>query len=120
MAVRLHDSNLPKTTLLNVNVPALPKSQIRGRHVTRLGRRIYRDVIVKRQDPNGRNYYWIGGQPPEGVLEEGTDVWAVANGYVSVTPVHLDMTDYRLLAEIKNWETQPQASSDSAGNGREA
>lgn len=113
IAVRLHSSNLPQSTLLNLNVPGLPESQIRGLYVTRLGRRIYRDVIVKRQDPYGRDYYWIGGQPPEGVLEEGTDVWAIAKGFVSLTPVHLDMTDYRMLTEIKPWETRTEAAASA-------
>lgn len=98
-------SDLPAETLLNVNVPALPESEIKGIRVTRLGQRIYRDVLIKRQDPFGRNYYWIGGEPPDGVMEEGTDVWAVANGYVSVTPIHLDMTDYRMIEQIRGWET---------------
>lgn len=105
LAVRLHESDLPIETLLNVNVPARPENEIKGVYVTRLGRRIYRDEVIKRQDPYGRNYYWIGGQPPEAVLEEGTDVWALANGYVSLTPIHLDMTDYAMLERIENWGT---------------
>ncbi len=104
LATQLIDSDLPIGTLLNVNVPAIPTSEIRGIRATRLGRRIYRDVLVTRQDPSGRSYYWIGGEPPEGVMEEGTDVWAIANGHVSVTPVHLDMTDHKMLDQIKNWE----------------
>jgi 5'-nucleotidase len=104
LATRLLESDLPPTTLLNINVPALPRSEIRGTRITRLGQRVYRDVLVKRQDPYGRNYYWIGGQPPDGIREEGTDVWAVANGYVSVTPVHLDMTNYTMMEHLKGWE----------------
>jgi len=97
-------SGLPPHILLNVNVPAIPRAEVKGLRVTRLGRRIYRDALVVRQDPYGRDYYWIGGEPPEGVMEEGTDVWAIANGYVSVTPVHLDMTDYKTLERIRDWE----------------
>lgn len=104
LASRFVESDLPKQTLLNVNVPEIPRAEIKGIRVTRLGRRIYRDALITRQDPGGRNYYWIGGNPPEGVMEEGTDVWAVANGYVSVTPVHLDMTDYTTLDSIRSWE----------------
>ncbi len=104
LASRFVASDLPKQTLLNVNVPEIPRAEIKGIRVTRLGRRIYRDALITRQDPGGRNYYWIGGNPPEGVMEEGTDVWAVANGYVSVTPVHLDMTDYTTLDSIRSWE----------------
>ena len=97
-------SSLPTDTLLNINVPGIPEPEIKGLRVTRLGRRIYRDTLVIRQDPYGRDYYWIGGEPPQGVMEEGTDVWAVAQGYISVTPVHLDMTDYKALEKIKDWE----------------
>jgi 5'-nucleotidase len=104
-AVQLHNSDLPAETLLNLNVPAVPEADIRGIYLTRLGRRVYRDEVIKRQDPYGRNYYWIGGQAPEAVLEEGTDVWAVANKYVSLTPIHLDMTDYSMLKRIADWGT---------------
>lgn len=97
-------SNLAPDTLLNVNVPALPETEIKGLRVTRLGRRIYHDALIARKDPYGRDYYWIGGEPPQGVMEEGTDVWAIANGYISVTPVHLDMTDYQTLERIRDWE----------------
>ena len=104
LASRFADSNLPNDTLLNVNVPEIPRDEIKGIRVTRLGRRIYRDALITRQDPGGRDYYWIGGNPPEGVMDEGTDVWAIANGYVSITPVHLDMTDYNTLDSIQSWE----------------
>jgi 5'-nucleotidase len=61
-------------------------------------------VLVERQDPQGHNYYWIGGEPPTGVVEEGTDIWALAQNCVSITPLHLDMTEYRLLEEMQGWE----------------
>ena len=112
LAARFMDSDLPMGTLLNVNVPAIPPSEIKGIRATQLGRRIYRDVLVTRQDPFGRSYYWIGGKPPEGVMEEGTDVWAVANGYVSVTPVHLDMTDHKTLDQIRSWEHESLEKDD--------
>ena len=109
IASRVMAGDLPQCTLLNVNVPPLPAAEIKGIRLTRLGQRIYRDVLVPRQDPYGRNYYWIGGQPPEGVLDEGTDIWAVTNGYVSVTPIHLDMTDYDMLSRLKGWESELSA-----------
>ncbi len=68
--------------------------------ITRMGRRVYRDVLIERQDPRGRPYYWIGGDPPGGHLDEGTDIWAVANGYVSVTPMRLDLTAHEVLPEL--------------------
>jgi 5'-nucleotidase len=72
--------------------------------ITRLGRRLYKDALVERMDPWGRSYYWIGGERPEGVVEEGTDIWALANKRISVTPLQLDITDHSLIAELKEWE----------------
>ncbi|MHB1319884.1 MAG: 5'/3'-nucleotidase SurE [Anaerolineae bacterium] len=95
---------LPPKVLLNVNFPALPRERILGIQVTRLGRRIYRDLLIKRLDPRGRPYYWIGGDPPTGEPEDGTDVGALAAGYISVTPLNLDMTDRGLLADMTSWE----------------
>ena len=89
--------------LLNVNVPALPRAALRGVQVTRLGRRVYRDALVTRQDPRGRDYYWIGGDPPEGIAEAGTDIGALAAGYVSVTPVRLDLTDDDQMETLRGW-----------------
>ncbi len=92
--------------LLNVNFPALPSDQVRGIQVTRLGRRIYRDVLVKRLDPKGRPYYWIGGDPPTGEPDEGTDIGALQQGYISITPLNLDMTDPVQLAKLREWGLQ--------------
>ena len=89
--------------LLNVNVPVLPEGEMRGVQVTRLGRRLYRDALIERSDPRGRSYYWIGGDPPEGVPEEGTDIGALAQGYISVTPIRLDMTDVKALEGLRAW-----------------
>jgi 5'-nucleotidase len=84
---------LPSDLLLNVNVPA---GGFHGVSFCRLGRRIYRQAVVEKEDPRGRKYYWIAGTP-EWQPEEGTDHEAVANGRISVTPLHLDLTDYRGL-----------------------
>jgi 5'-nucleotidase len=97
------ERGLPADTFLNVNVPAVPKDEVAGVRITRLGKRVYRDTLVERQDPRGRNYYWIGGEPPTGVPEEGTDIWALANNCVSITPLHLDMTQYQMMEELKRW-----------------
>jgi 5'-nucleotidase len=94
---------LPKGVLLNVNVPPLPTDQIAGVLVTRMGLRIYRDELVRRLDPRGRPYYWIGGPAPTGVEEEGTDIWAIAHGYISVTPVQLDLTAHGVLKAVQQW-----------------
>jgi 5'-nucleotidase len=97
------EHGLPFNTFLNLNVPAVPQKEIAGIKITRLGQSVYRDTLVERQDPRGRNYYWIGGEPPTGVLEEGTDIWALANKYVSITPLHLDMTEYQMMEELGRW-----------------
>jgi 5'-nucleotidase len=93
-----------KDLLLNVNVPAIPCHEIAGVEITRLGRRIYRDVLIERQDPRGLKYYWIGGEPPTGVIEDGTDVAALAANKISVTPLQLDLTAHHLLDELRQWQ----------------
>ena len=98
---------LPQRILLNVNIPSVPGEEIAGAEITRLGRRLYRDQLIKRQDPRGRDYYWIGGERPTGDAdEEGTDIWALARKYVSVTPIHLDMTDYSFIEELRAWHLE--------------
>ncbi len=94
---------LPANTLLSVNVPYLPLAEIRGVQITRQGLRIYRDALVRRADPRGRPYYWIGGEAPGGVPDEGTDIGALHQGYVSITPVQLDLTAHNLLEPLKGW-----------------
>lgn len=93
--------------LLNVNVPDAPLAAIAGVAVTRAGRRIYADELIERVDPAGRRYYWVGGEMPGGHAEPGTDISAIGEGKISVTPIHLDMTNHRLLEEIarRDWQT---------------
>ena len=98
------DNGLPRDTLLNVNVPALPSGEVRGYAVTKQGRRRYGDAIVEKVDPRGKKYYWIGGDDLGFVPEEGTDCTAVASGYISVTPLHLDLTNYASLPQIAGLE----------------
>ncbi len=95
---------LPKDTLLNLNVPCLPYEEIRGVRITRQGLRVYRDELVRRLDPRGKPYYWIGGPPPTGVSEEGSDFWALSQGYASVTPVHLDLTAHEFMDALAKWK----------------
>jgi 5'-nucleotidase len=94
---------IPSDILLNVNVPALPVDKIRGIRVTRQGLRVYHNRLDERIDPRGKPYYWIGGDIPTGVPEPGTDVGALTEGYVSVTPLHLDLTAYRVLSDLYTW-----------------
>jgi 5'-nucleotidase len=104
LARRVLNHGIAPNSFLNVNFPAVARSQVRGIELTRLGRRIYRDVLIQREDPKGRPYYWIGGDPPAGVPEDGTDVGALASGYVSVTPLNLNMTDQAQLASLAAWD----------------
>lgn len=106
LARRVLVEGLPANSFLNVNFPALPRAQVRGIQVTRLGQRVYRDVLIRREDPKGRPYYWIGGDPPAGEPAPGTDIGALAAGYISVTPLNLDMTDQAQLARLAGWNLQ--------------
>ncbi len=103
LARLLEGHKLPDSTLLNVNVPDIPASEILGVKVTRQGKRRYVGQLERRTDPMGRDYYWLGGDLPEDELEEGTDVKAVADGHISITPVHLDLTDEYSIPTIKGW-----------------
>ncbi len=94
----------PPGMLLNVNIPYLPADEIRGIRITRQGLRVYRDRLDKRIDPRGRPYYWIGGDSPTGTPEEGTDVGAIASGYVSITPIQLDLTMYNVIPTLGDWD----------------
>ena len=98
---------LPPYTILNVNAPNLPQSEIAGVAVTTQGRRQYVDRIEKRLDPTGRPYYWLGGSLAEEAegAEAGSDVRAVADGKISITPIHLDLTAYALMPSLKEWES---------------
>src|SRR5690242_4520971 len=94
---RIVERGIPPKTLLNVNVPAIPKQDIKGWQITRMGKRHYSETIVERVDPRGGKYYWIGGDDLGFANDDGTDCHAVNEGYVSVTPLQVDLTDYQLL-----------------------
>jgi len=97
------EKGLPADTLLNVNVPAT--KGIKGVKLTKQGRKTYDNSIQELSDPRGRRYYWIGGGIPSWEAGENTDFEAIKNGFISVTPVHLDMTNYQALRYIKdNWK----------------
>lgn len=102
IASTLFAHGFPPNVAFNVNVPYLPKEQIKGFRVTRLGLRVYRDALVRRLDPRGQPYYWIGGEAPTGVPEEGTDYGAIKAGFVSITPLRLDMSAYDAIEAISH------------------
>jgi 5'-nucleotidase len=91
---------LPPDILLNVNVPA---GSIKGAEITRMGKRVYNDELVARLDPRGKPYYWIGGAAPTGIADDGTDVGALRNGLISITPIQLDMTAVKFLDILQKW-----------------
>ena len=95
---------LPEGVLLNVNVPYLKEDELKGFMMTRQGLRVYRDELDARKDPRGKSYYWIGGQFPIGVLEEGTDYGAIKAGFVSITPLQLDLTACDAMEGMKKWK----------------
>jgi 5'-nucleotidase len=98
LAGRLLEEGLPPGTLVNVNVPA---GEPRGVRVARLGKRRYGELVVEKADPRGRPYYWIGSTIPVGEREEGTDIAAVAEKYISMTPLHLDLTAYQAIGNLE-------------------
>ena len=104
VARKVWENKLPKSTLLNVNVPYCGMDKIKGYRITRQGLRMYHDVIVKREDPRGQPYYWIGGDAPTGVAEEGTDIGALSQCYISITPLSLDMTAHSFREELETWD----------------
>jgi len=93
--------------VLNVNLPHRPWSEVQGVRLTRLGTRVYSDTLIEKVDPRGRAYYWIGGQDPVWESHEGTDFHAVEHGHISVTPLSLDLTDYRAMVDMEQWELAP-------------
>jgi 5'-nucleotidase len=111
---RLLVDPLPADTILNVNVPDRPWNEIRGFAVTRLGRRHRSAPCIRERDPRGRPIYWIG---PAGEAEDdgpGTDFHAVRDGYISITPIHVDLTRYQALEKVAGWVgslPQPDAAS---------
>jgi len=98
LARRLLEEPLPPGTLVNVNIPA---GEPQGVRVGRLGKRRYGESVIEKTDPRGRPYYWIGSTIPAGEAEEGTDISAIADKFISMTPLHLDLTDYRSMKVLE-------------------
>jgi len=103
VARKVMRKGLPDDTLLNVNVPNVGREEIRGVRMTRMGKRIYGDIIVEKRDPRGRKYYWIGGDHHRGEEVPGSDLEAIDENCVSITPIHLDLTHYGALRALRKW-----------------
>lgn len=97
VVLKVLERGMPEDTYLNVNIPNLPEEEIKGFMLTRQGRRAYKEKVLKLSDPSGRPLYWITAEEFGWHLEEGTDYWAVYHGYVSITPLQLDLTNYRAM-----------------------
>ncbi|MBI5563167.1 MAG: 5'/3'-nucleotidase SurE [Deltaproteobacteria bacterium] len=108
LARRILNKGLPKDTLLNVNVPA---TAIKGHRITRQGKRHFGDNIVEKLDPRGKKYYWIGGEMLRWEPGEDTDFHAVNIGCISITPLHLDLTNYSSIREMERWRISRRSST---------
>lgn len=95
---------LPTDTLLNVNIPDLPVNGLKGMKLTSLSRRRYKDPVVEKTDPRGGKYYWIAGEQVSWNRKKHSDVDAISQGFVSLTPLHFDMTQYQALTKLQSWE----------------
>jgi len=95
--------SFPANTLLNVNMPPRPAKDIKGVRLTRLGRRVYTGSVAPMKDPWGRDIYWIGGGSAAWTGDENSDFAAIADGYISVTPLHLDLTHFDALTSAETW-----------------
>ena len=103
---RLRKDPLPADTILNINVPDKPLQEIRGFEVTRLGHRHRAEPVVKTTDPRGKPMYWIGPAGPGQDAGPGTDFDAIRRGYISITPIHVDLTRYQALEQISGWVSE--------------
>ena len=97
------DKKFPTFSLLNINVPPVPTSEIQGVAITKLGCIEYENAFEKRMDPRGRTYYWMAGTPVETLNTGDTDVAAIRANKISLTPIHFDLTDYSLLDNLQQW-----------------
>jgi len=97
-------NGLPNGTLLNVNVPDLPEEQIKGILLTQQGKSKWDDIYEERTDPYGKKYFWLTGKLFETDNDLEKDHFALKNNFVSVTPIHFDLTDYRTFEEMKSWQ----------------
>ena len=98
---QLEKDGFDKDTIININVPGIPRPGIKGMRVTRLGRRQYENVFEERKDPRGNTYFWMGGDVVEEDQEPDSDVTAVNEGFVSLTPIHFDLTNYNLVEKYR-------------------
>lgn len=100
----LEQDILPSGALLNINVPALKEEQVKGFRITSQGKKNYQGLVVEKTDPRGIKYYWIGANGHGQVDLEGSDIQAVHHGYISITPLTIDLTHYEVFEKLKKWQ----------------
>ncbi len=98
---QVHD--FPKETLLNINLPPIPGDEVKGIKVTHLGSRVFHEELALMKDPWGKDIYWIGGGHVTWSGGADSDFRAIRDGYISVTPLHMDMTNYKLIEVVQSW-----------------
>jgi len=103
---KIYEKSLPSGIFLNVNVPNLPKEKIKGVKITKLGTRKYRDKLIKQIDPNGNPYFLFSSDDVVWKEEKKSDYYEVKQGYVSITPLHLDLTAYEFIPKLEKWEVK--------------
>ena len=100
---KLTKTTLPSDVIINVNIPDIDKNNLAGVQTTRLGNRHKAEPVVEAQDPRGKPIYWVGAAGPEQDAGVGTDFYAVNNNFVSISPLHLDLTHYQSMESVANW-----------------
>lgn len=106
LALKMMKNKLTVGTMLNVNVPDVPEEKIAGIVLTKQGKSTWDDIYEQRQDPYARDYYWLTGKMFDVDTDEDIDQVAIRNNYVSITPIHFDLTDYETFKKMKNWHVE--------------
>jgi 5'-nucleotidase len=107
--------DFPEQMLLNINLPRIPASEVKGIQVTKLGSRYFSESLTRMKDPWGREIFWIGGGTITWTGGENSDHLAVAEGFVSVTPLHMDLTNYSLLETVQRWSLEGEGRATATG-----
>lgn len=113
LVLKVKEKGLPLGTLLNVNVPDLPEDKIEGILITKQGKSKWDDIYEKRTDPYGRDYYWLVGEMTNVDTNLDVDQVAIKKNFVSVTPIHFDLTDYETFNSLKKWNIERKKNADS-------
>ncbi|MDD3014778.1 MAG: 5'/3'-nucleotidase SurE [Candidatus Gastranaerophilales bacterium] len=98
---KIKEISFPKKTILNINIPSIASDDIGGIQITQLGTRMYTDTYEKRTDPRGRTYYWLAGEILDSADDEGTDITAVKNNRISITPITFEITNKNIMADLE-------------------